>query len=112
MFYPSFYLRRASGVVGAVICRFPLIAYKRRAAFGAPMGKCHCLRHERSFVNIHTYNLRYNLPTLFYIDIIAYMQVIERMKSSLLSVARLTVVPASCTGSMLATGVTAPVRPT
>ena len=34
------------------------------------------------------------------------------MKSSLLSVARLTIVPASRTASMLATGVTAPVRPT
>ena len=34
------------------------------------------------------------------------------MKSSLFSVARFTTVPASNTGSMLATGVTAPVRPT
>ena len=78
MLYASDYLRRASAVVGTVVCGFAREPYEFLTAFRTMRDKLHLLSLLTSFCHIYTNNLRYYLPTLFNEDAVAEMKVVWR----------------------------------
>ena len=106
MFDAALDLRWTACIIGAVPGSFALITDQRRATLGASAYELYGLCYDGALVYIDAYDFGYDFAAFLDIDTVADVEV-ERAYD-----VRRTVVPASCTGVILATGVTAPVRPT
>ena len=68
-------LRRTAGIVGAVPGGFALVAHQWRATFGAATDELDGLGYDGALVQVHAHDLRDDLATFLYIDMVANVQV-------------------------------------
>ena len=75
MLYLALDLGRTSGIVGAIMGCFALVAGQRATTFGAFVDETHLVAHHETGIHVHAYNLRDDFATLLYIHPVADVEV-------------------------------------